>query len=84
MSAQTVSGPFEENYALYRKHRKLYINFVSRTLSRLRFYLWPRIFPKSKKKKGEGGKEGGEKTEGCGGSFPSAEVWFKSTFQTII
>ena len=28
--------------------------------------------------------EGGEKTEGCGSSFPSREVWFKSTFQTII
>ena len=26
-----------------------------------------------------------KKTEGCGGSFPSAaKVWFESTFQTII
>ena len=42
-------------------------------------------FPKiltSKKKKG--GKSTRKKTEGCGVSFASAEVWFKSTFQTII
>ena len=37
-----------------------------------------RIILTSKKKGGLG-----KKTEGCGGSFPSAEVWFKSTFQTI-
>ena len=38
---------------------------------------------KKKKKK----REEGEKTKntgGCGGSSPSAEVWFKSTFQTFI
>ena len=43
---------------------------------------------KKKKKKKEGRRREKErkqeKTEGCGCSFPSAEVWFKSTFKKII
>ena len=39
---------------------------------------------KKKKKKKKRGKSTQKKTEGCGVSFASAEVWFKSTFQTII
>ena len=45
-------------------------------------------FEEQKKKKKKKGRRRRENEEygggGCGGSSPSAEVWFKSTFQTFI